>query len=143
MSKAIIKLPNIDMTSEFTENATICDSLSVIEENLKTALCLNSNVAKTQCAEAIASIKLIHEYVKEAKGNLWGNINPLMYKVGVYHYLNQRFGKDKLDDELKDINDELVEFIINYRSTYTFNEISETLRRYSLIKVDEDEDEYI
>lgn len=143
MTKAIINLPSIDMTSEFTENASICDSLAVIEENLKTALSLNSNFAKKACANAIEAIKSIYDYVNEAKGNLWegGNINELMYRVGVYNYLNQTFDKDKLDDELKDINDELVEFIINYRSSYIINEISETLRRYSLINVDDD-DEY-
>ena len=144
MAKAIINLPSIDMTSEFTEDAGICDSLAIISENLRTALGLNSNFAKTQCTEAIAAIKLIHEYVKEAKGNLWEGINtyPLMYRVGVYNYLAS-LGKDKLDDELKNINDELVEFIINYRSAYTFNDISETLRRYSLINDDDDEDDYI
>ena len=148
MSKAIINLPSIDTTSEFTEDATICDSLLVISENLRTALGLNSNLAKTQCAEAIASIKSIYHKVYEAKGNLCVceciNTYPLMYRVGVYNYLAS-IGKEKLDNELKDINDKLVEFIVNYRSTYTFNDIGETLRRYSLIDAYayDDEDEYI
>lgn len=142
MSKAIINLPSIDMTSEFTENACICDSLAVIEENLRTALSLNRNFAKKACANAIEAIKSIYTYVNEAKGNLLGgNINELMYRAGLYNYLDS-INKDKLDDTLKDINDELVNFIVNYRSSYIINEIGETLKYYAFIENEEDDDEY-
>ena len=144
MSKAIISLPYIDTSNEFTENACICDSLSIILENLRTALSLNRVFATTKCAKAIQAIKSIYVEVYSAKGNIWKgeNTNPLMYKVGFYNYLHS-INKDKLDDTLKDINDELVEFIINYRSSYTVNEIGETLKYYAFIENEEDDDEYI
>ena len=144
MSKAIISLPSIDTSNEFTENACICDSLSIILENLRTALSLNRVFATTKCAKAIQAIKSIYVEVYSAKGNIWKgvNTNPLMYKVGLYNYLHS-INKDKLDDTLKDINDELVEFIINYRSSYTVNEIGETLKYYAFIENEEDDDEYI
>ena len=140
MSKAIISLPSIDTSNEFTENACICDSLSIILENLRTALSLNRVFATTKCAKAIQAIKSIYVEVYSAKGGV--NTNPLMYKVGLYNYLHS-INKDKLDDTLKDINDELVEFIINYRSSYTVNEIGKTLKYYAFIENEEDDDEYI
>ena len=144
MSKAIISLPSIDTSNEFTENACICDSLSIILENLRTALSLDRVFATTKCAKAIQAIKSIYDEVYSAKGNLWKgvNTNPLMYKVGLYNYLHS-INKDTLGDTLKDINDELVEFIINYRSSYTVNEIGKTLKYYAFIENEEDDDEYI
>ena len=143
MSKAVINLPSIDMSTEFAMNASICDSLAVIEENLKTALQLNYIAAKKYCGKSVDAVVSIFKYIKEAKGDGFHSDMNLMYRDGLYKFLSEVFQKETLGNELKDINDELVEFIINYRSQYTFNEISETLKHYSLIEKDVDEDEYI
>ena len=143
MSKAIINLPSIDMSTEFTENASICDSLAVIEENLKTALELNYIAAKKYCGKSVDAVVSIFKYIKEATGDgFHSDMNIMMYRDGLYKFLSEVFQKETPGNELKDINDELVEFIINYRSPYTFNEVGETLKHYSLIEKDVDEDEY-
>lgn len=133
MTKAIINLPSIDMTSEFTENASICDSLAVIEENLKTALSLNRYAVLQYCPKAVNCCRVLFKYLNNAAADP----SILIYYEGYHAYLKV---ERKDNNILNEINNELIDFINNYRTRLTLNEFKQTLITHAIIK-DEEEDE--
>ena len=130
-----MSLPVIDTSTNFTENAGIASCISEINQHLTTALCLNSHAVLQYCPKAVNCCRVLFKYLNNATTSS----STLIYYEGYHAYLEAE-GKDS--NILNEINNELIDFIKNYRSRLTLNELKQTLITHGLIE-DEEEDEYL
>jgi len=128
-----MSLPVIDTSTNFTENAGIASCISEINQHLTTALCLNSHVVQQYCPKAVNCCRVLFKYLNNAATSS----SNLIYYEGYHAYLE---AEHKDNNILNEIDNELIDFIKNYRSHLTLNELKETLIKHGLIK-DEEGDE--
>lgn len=131
-----MSLPVIDTTTNFTENAGIASCISEINQRLTTALCLNSHAVLQYCPKAVNCCRLLFKYLNNAAT---ASSSTLIYYEGYHAYL---VAECKDSNILEEINNELIDFIKNYRSLLTLNELKQTLITHGLIE-DEEEDELL
>jgi hypothetical protein len=124
---------SIDSTN-FTENAEIASRISEINQNLKKALSLNRYAALQCCPKAVNCCSVLFKYLNNAAAD---PSSILIYYEGYHAYLKV---ERKNNNILNEINNELIDFINNYRSRLTLNELKQTLITNAIIK-DEEEDE--
>ena len=130
-----MSLPVIDTSTNFTENAGIASCISEINQHLTTALCLNSHAVLQYCPKAVNCCRVLFKYLNNATTSS----STLIYYEGYHAYLE---AECKDSNILNEINNELIDFIKNYRSRLTLNELKQTLITHGLIE-DDEEDEYI
>lgn len=128
-----MSLPVIDSTN-FTENAEIASRISEINQNLTKALSLNRYAVLQYCPKAVNCCRVLFKYLNNAAAD---PSSILIYYEGYHAYLKV---ERKDNNILNEINNELIDFINNYRTRLTLNELKQTLITHGLIK-DEEEDE--
>lgn len=128
-----MSLPVINTSTNFTENAGIASCISEINENFHKALNLNSHALRHYCPKAVKCCVTLFKYLNNAAAAS----STLVYYEGYHAYLE---AECKDSNILEEINNELIDFIKNYRSLLTLNELKDTLIKYRLIEDEEDDE---